>query len=89
MQRPTRQMDETGCIARGRHFLNHVFQDLHVQLWWSPGSSILTLATAKLNGTYLADVNSTWFADLDDMSVRLDEHSLMDMSFEHIENAKV
>ena len=48
---------------------------------------MLTLANVKLQCNYLSDFNSNWFAVLDDLPMKLDEHTLMDMYYEQVKNA--
>ena len=58
------QMDRLNAVARGRQILNHIFQDLHSELYYSDASNVLTLTKVKLHGNNLSEFSNIWLTVL-------------------------
>ena len=83
------QMDTEFLIARGRQILNHIFQDLSLQMYYSSAFNVMTLARVHCVGNNIADFNNRWFAVLSELPMQLDVDSLLDMYLEQLRKAPV
>ena len=69
--------------------MNHVFRELHADLYTSDASNILILTKVNMNGNHLEDFMNRWSTVIHELPMEIDEKSLMDIFLEQLRFAPV